>query len=61
MVELKKLLIGGLAATALLADGAQAATKYSEMTSNQLAVTTTIDGAACAAGMVRDACARTRV
>ena len=38
MVELKKLLIGGLAATAMLADGAHAATKYSEMTSNPLAV-----------------------
>lgn len=53
MVELKKLLIGGLAATAMLADGAHAFTKYSEMSSNTLAVTTTIDGGACAAGSVR--------
>ena len=49
MVELKKLLIGGLAATAMLADGAHAATKYSEMTS-PLTVQTTIDGTLCAAG-----------
>ena len=53
MVELKKLLIGGLAATAMLADGAHAFTKYSEMSSNTLGVTTTIDGGACAAGSVR--------
>ena len=53
MVELKKLLIGGLAATAMLADGAHAATKYSEMTANPLNVTTTIDGTLCAAGVVR--------
>jgi hypothetical protein len=50
MVELKKLLIGGLAATAMLADGAHAATKYSEMTANPLTVQTTIDGTLCAAG-----------
>ena len=53
MVELSKLWYGGLAATAMLADGAHAFTKYSEMSSNTLTVTTTIDGGACAAGSVR--------
>lgn len=50
-LTMKKMMVGALAASAL-ATGADAFTKYSEMT-NTLAVTTKLDGTVCANGNVR--------